>query len=144
MKVSALTPLLRADAPELGPAATPPARLRELLRHARELGAHLHIDMESFDSREAVTELVLELLAEDEFRAGPSAGTVLQAYLRDSPELADRVVAWASEARRAAPARRAPRQGRLLGPRGRRSPASTAGARRSSRTRPSPTATSRR
>ena len=37
-----------------------------------ELGAHLHIDMESFDSREAITDLVLELLAEDEFRDGPS------------------------------------------------------------------------
>ena len=43
--------------------------------------------MESFDSREAVTDLVLELLSEDEFRDGPSAGLVLQAYLRDSPEL---------------------------------------------------------
>ena len=65
--------------------ATPRARLRELLRRARELDAHLHIDMESFDSREAVTDLVLELLSEDEFRDGPSAGLVLQAYLRDCP-----------------------------------------------------------
>ena len=38
-----------------------------LLRRARELGAHLHIDMESLDSREAVIELVLELLGEQEF-----------------------------------------------------------------------------
>jgi RHH-type proline utilization regulon transcriptional repressor/proline dehydrogenase/delta 1-pyrroline-5-carboxylate dehydrogenase len=96
VKVSALTPLLRADAPELG-RRDAAGRLRELLRHARELGAHLHIDMESFDSREAVIDLVLELLAEDEFAAGPSAGTVLQAYLRDSPELCDRLVAWAGE-----------------------------------------------
>ena len=35
-------------------------------------------------SRDAVLELVLELLAEEEFRAGPSAGMVLQAYLRAS------------------------------------------------------------
>ena len=41
--------------------------------------------MESLDSRDAVLELVLELLAEPEFRDGPSAGMVLQAYLRDSP-----------------------------------------------------------
>jgi proline dehydrogenase len=53
--------------------------------------------MESFDSREAVTDLVLELLAEDEFRDGPSAGLVLQAYLRDSPELAERIIGWATE-----------------------------------------------
>ena len=84
VKVSALTPLLRPDAPELGKRDAA-VRLRDLLRRARELDAHLHIDMESFDSREAVTDLVLELLSEDEFRDGPSAGLVLQAYLRDSP-----------------------------------------------------------
>jgi RHH-type proline utilization regulon transcriptional repressor/proline dehydrogenase/delta 1-pyrroline-5-carboxylate dehydrogenase len=102
VKVSALTPLLRPDAPELGKrdAAT---RLRGLLRHAREAGAHLHIDMESFDSREAVTDLVLELLSEDEFRDGPSAGIVLQAYLRDSPELAERIIAWAESCERGQP-----------------------------------------
>jgi proline dehydrogenase len=94
VKVSALTPLLRPDAPEIGKRDAA-VRLRALLRRARELGAHLHIDMESLDSREAISELVLELLAEDEFRAGPSAGMVLQAYLRDSPELLDRVLAWA-------------------------------------------------
>lgn len=78
VKVSALTPLLRPDAPALGKRDAA-VRLRELLRHARDLDAHLHIDMESFDSREAVTDLVLELLSEDEFRDGPSAGLVLQA-----------------------------------------------------------------
>ena len=51
--------------------------------------------MESLDSREAVLELVLELLAEPEFRDGPSAGMVLQAYLRDSPDTLDTVLAWA-------------------------------------------------
>src|SRR5436309_4384737 len=102
VKVSALTPLLRPDAPERGKrdAAT---RLRGLLRLAAERGAHLHIDMESLDSREAIAELVLELLADDEFRAGPSAGVVLQAYLRDSGELLDRVLDWARATRRATP-----------------------------------------
>src|SRR3954454_22868059 len=102
VKVSALMPLLRPDAPQLGKADAAP-RLRALLRHARDLGAHLHIDMESFDSREAVTELVLDLLSEDEFRDGPSAGLVLQAYLRDSPQLGERIVAWARGAGRAQP-----------------------------------------
>ncbi|MGZ6706789.1 MAG: proline dehydrogenase family protein [Solirubrobacteraceae bacterium] len=99
VKVSALTPLLRPDAPELGKRDAA-GRLRDLLRHARELGAHLHIDMESYDSREAVTELVLELLSEDEFREGPSSGVVLQAYLRDSPELCARILEWARTAQR--------------------------------------------
>jgi proline dehydrogenase len=84
VKVSALTPLLRPDAPELGKRDAA-QRLRPLLRRAGELDAHLHIDMESMDSRDAVLELVLELLGEEEFAAGPSAGMVLQAYLRDSP-----------------------------------------------------------
>ncbi|HTE61823.1 MAG TPA: proline dehydrogenase family protein [Solirubrobacteraceae bacterium] len=97
VKVSALTPLLRPDAPERGKRDAAD-RLRRLLRGARELGAHLHIDMESLDSRDAVLELVLELLAEEEFRAGPSAGMVLQAYLRDSPQTLDGVVDWAAGA----------------------------------------------
>ena len=143
VKVSALTPLLRPDAPARGKRDAA-ERLRELLRQRRELGAHLHIDMESLDSREAVLELVLELLAEDEFRDGPSAGMVLQAYLRDSPETLDRVLEWARGRVRARPADRAAGQGRLLGPRDRRGARSTAGARRSSRSRPTATATSRR
>jgi RHH-type proline utilization regulon transcriptional repressor/proline dehydrogenase/delta 1-pyrroline-5-carboxylate dehydrogenase len=91
VKVSALTPLLRPDAPELGKRDAA-GRLRELLRHAAGAGAHLHIDVESLDSRDAVHELVLELLAEDEFALAPSAGVVVQAYLRDSPEHLDRIL----------------------------------------------------
>ena len=102
VKVSALTPLLRPEAPELGKRDAA-VRLRGLLRRARELRAHLHIDMESFDSHEAVTGLVLELLGEEEFREGPSTGLVLQAYLRDSPALLDRILAWAATDRRPLP-----------------------------------------
>ena len=102
VKVSALTPLLRPEAPERGKLDAAP-RLRALLRQAAERGAHLHIDMESLDTREAVTDLVLEVLAEDEFREGPSAGIVLQAYLRDAPELLDRVIAFARDAGRTTP-----------------------------------------
>src|SRR6201991_4060855 len=76
VKVSALTPLLRPDAPERGKRDAA-ERLRPLLRRAAERQAHLHIDMESMDSRDAVLELILELLSEDEFRDGPSAGVVL-------------------------------------------------------------------
>ena len=102
VKVSALTPLLRADAPGRGQRDAAD-RLRPLLRRAHELGAHLHIDMESMDSRDAVLELVLDLLAEDEFRAGPSAGLVLQGYLRDSPEALDTILAWLGRVERAQP-----------------------------------------
>jgi proline dehydrogenase len=108
VKISALTPLLRADAPSIGERDAA-ERLRPLLRGARELGAHVHIDMESLDYREAVLELVLELLGEPEFEAGPSAGIVLQAYLRDSPQQLDGVLDWA----RATP-RETPLQVRLV------------------------------
>jgi RHH-type proline utilization regulon transcriptional repressor/proline dehydrogenase/delta 1-pyrroline-5-carboxylate dehydrogenase len=102
VKVSALTPLLRPEAPERGKRDAAP-RLRELLRRAKRLDAHLHVDMESLDSREAITDLVLDLLGEEEFRDGPSAGIVLQAYLRDSPQLAERLCGWAAQAGRTHP-----------------------------------------
>jgi RHH-type proline utilization regulon transcriptional repressor/proline dehydrogenase/delta 1-pyrroline-5-carboxylate dehydrogenase len=102
VKVSALTPLLRPDAPAVG-RRDAAERLRPLLRRARDLGAHLHIDMESLDSREAVLDLVLELLSEEEFRSGPSTGVVLQAYLRDSPEQLDEILRWASSSPRTPP-----------------------------------------
>jgi proline dehydrogenase len=102
VKVSALTPLLRPDAPELGKrdAAT---RLQPLLQAARDHGAHIHIDMESLDSREAIFDLVLELLSEPEFAEGLSAGVVLQAYLRDSPSQLDQILDWARSHRRTPP-----------------------------------------
>jgi RHH-type proline utilization regulon transcriptional repressor/proline dehydrogenase/delta 1-pyrroline-5-carboxylate dehydrogenase len=102
VKVSALTPLLRPDAPELG-RRDAARRLRPLLTDARQKGAHIHIDMESLDSREAVFELVLELLAEPEFRDGPSTGVVLQAYLRDSPQQLEQILAWARSCPRTPP-----------------------------------------
>jgi proline dehydrogenase len=102
VKVSALTPLLRPLAPERGIAGAED-RLRRLLRVARDTGAHLHVDMESFDTREAITELTLRLLAEPEFEQGPSAGIVLQAYLTESPAHLDRLLDWVREHPRAHP-----------------------------------------
>jgi RHH-type proline utilization regulon transcriptional repressor/proline dehydrogenase/delta 1-pyrroline-5-carboxylate dehydrogenase len=77
--------------------------LRPLLGRARELGAHLHLDMESLDSREATMALVFELLDSEEFRDGPSAGLVLQAYLRDSPGQLDGILEWAATSPRRPP-----------------------------------------
>ena len=102
VKVSALTPLLRREAPERGQEDAA-RRLRPLLREAHRLGAHLHIDMESLDTREATLGLVLAVLAEEEFRAGPSAGLVLQGYLRDSPDALEQLVAFAKATPRAHP-----------------------------------------
>jgi proline dehydrogenase len=102
VKVTALSPLLRPEAPDVG-REDAARRMRPLLLRARELGAHLHIDMESVDTLEATTELVMELLDEPELRDGPSSGVVMQAYLRDSPRQLDRVVAWAEASGRRPP-----------------------------------------
>jgi proline dehydrogenase len=102
VKVTALTPLLRPAAPERG-VADAAERLRPLLRRARELDAHLHIDMEALDSVETTLALILDLLSEEEFRDGPSAGLVLQAYLRESPAQLDRILAWAERRPRQPP-----------------------------------------
>ena len=102
VKVSALTPLIRPEAPAVG-RDDAARRLRPLLRLARELNAHLHVDMESLDTLEATTELFFELLDEEEFRHGPSAGLVLQAYLRESPAQLDRVLDWARATARTPP-----------------------------------------
>lgn len=102
VKVSALTPLLRPDAPELG-SRDAARRLRPLLRDALRQNAHVHIDMESLDSRELVLDLVLELLSEPEFAAGPSAGVVVQAYLRDASETLERILAWSTSTPRTPP-----------------------------------------
>src|SRR3954471_23563718 len=68
VKVSALTPMMRPEAPELG-REDAARRLRPLLRLARDVGAHLHVDMESVDSLETTLELVFDLLSEE-----PAAG----------------------------------------------------------------------
>jgi proline dehydrogenase len=92
-KVSALTPLLRPEAPEVG-RDDAARRMRPLLLRAKELGAHLHIDMESVNTLEATMDLVFELLDEPELSDGPSTGIVIQAYLRESPEQLERVIDW--------------------------------------------------
>jgi proline dehydrogenase len=102
VKVSALSPLLRPEAPDVG-RDDAARRMRPLLARAKELGAHLHIDMESVDTLEATLDLVVDLLDEPELRDGPSTGVVMQAYLRESPEQLERVVEWAGSSGRQPP-----------------------------------------
>jgi proline dehydrogenase len=102
VKVSALSPLLRPEAPEIG-RDDAARRMRPLLLRAKELGAHLHIDMESVDTLEATMQLVFDLLSEPELRDGPSTGVVLQAYLRESPDQLEQVLAWARSVERTPP-----------------------------------------
>jgi proline dehydrogenase len=102
VKPSALSPLMRPEAPEVG-RDDAARRMRPLLARAKELGAHLHIDMESVDTLEATMELVFDLLDEPELRDGPSAGLVIQAYLLESPQQLERVIDWAQHSERRPP-----------------------------------------
>ncbi|HEV2873832.1 MAG TPA: proline dehydrogenase family protein [Thermoleophilaceae bacterium] len=102
VKVSALSPLLRPEAPDVG-REDAARRMRPLLVRAKELGAHLHIDMESVDTLEATLDLVVEMLDEPELRDGPSTGVVMQAYLRESPDQLERVIDWARATERRPP-----------------------------------------
>jgi proline dehydrogenase len=102
VKVSALSPLLRPEAPDIG-REDAARRMLPLLLRAKELGAHLHIDMESVDTLEATMQLVFDVLSEPELRDGPSTGIVLQAYLRESPDQLEQVLAWARSVERTPP-----------------------------------------
>ena len=88
VKVSALDAAAAPRGARARSSATPPSACARLLRQARESHARPPRTCTSTRSRwtpaTPVLELVLELLAEEEFREGPSAGMVLQAYLRDS------------------------------------------------------------
>ena len=102
IKVTALTAELRASDPRRGVLDALP-RVRALAHAARDLGGHLHLDMESYDSREIVTGVLAELLTDPGLREGPSLGIVLQAYLRDSPEQLDQLLEFAEQSGRPLP-----------------------------------------
>ncbi len=59
-------------------------KLRPILRRAKELGAFINFDMESYAHKNTTLELFKTLFTEGEFRDWPHAGIVIQAYLRDA------------------------------------------------------------
>src|SRR5438477_2194141 len=61
-------------------------KLRPILRRAKEFGAFINLDMESYAHKNATLELFRTLFTEPEFRDWPHAGIVIQAYLRDAEE----------------------------------------------------------
>jgi RHH-type proline utilization regulon transcriptional repressor/proline dehydrogenase/delta 1-pyrroline-5-carboxylate dehydrogenase len=72
-------------------------RLRPILRRAKELGAFINFDMESYAHKNATLELFRTLFTEPEFRDWPHAGIVIQAYLRDAEEDLSDLIAWGRE-----------------------------------------------
>jgi RHH-type proline utilization regulon transcriptional repressor/proline dehydrogenase/delta 1-pyrroline-5-carboxylate dehydrogenase len=95
VKISALysqmSPAAPADAiAHLG------AELRPLLRRARELGAFINFDMESYVLKNTTLGLFKTILTEAEFKDWPNAGIVIQAYLRDSEGDLRDLIEWGS------------------------------------------------
>lgn len=72
-------------------------RLRILLRRAAELGAAIHFDMEQYRYKDLTLAILKELLMESEFRNRTDLGVTLQAYLRDSYQDLQDLIAWAKE-----------------------------------------------
>src|SRR3954470_4619680 len=69
-------------------------KLRPLLRRARELGAFINVDMESYALKNTTLALFKSLLTEAEFKHWPHAGIVIQAYLRDSERDLRDLIEW--------------------------------------------------
>ncbi len=72
-------------------------KLRPILRRARELGAFINFDMESYAHKNTTLDLFKTLFTENEFRDWPHAGIVIQAYLRDAGRDLRDLIAWSRE-----------------------------------------------
>ncbi len=83
IKLSALDAKFDAIDPQ-GTLARAGARLREILRVARQQGAFINIDMESYEKKDLTLLLVKQILLEPEFRDLIDVGIVIQCYLRES------------------------------------------------------------
>jgi len=69
-------------------------KLRPILRRAREVGAFINFDMESYAHKNTTLELFRTLFAEPEFQDWPHAGIVIQAYLRDAERDLRELLDW--------------------------------------------------
>src|SRR5213595_2668962 len=93
VKISALYSQMNPADPEDAITHLAP-KLRPILRRARELGAFINVDMESYAHKNATLELFRTLFTEPEFRDWPHAGIVIQAYLRDAEKDLRELIAW--------------------------------------------------
>src|SRR5437867_10418532 len=69
-------------------------KLRPLLRRAREVGAFINFDMESYAHKNTTLELFKTIFREEEFKNWPHAVIVIQAYLRDSDADLRDLIEW--------------------------------------------------
>ncbi len=71
------------------------ARLRPLWRLARAQHAQVHIDMESYATKDLALAIFKQIASEEEFRDWPHCGIVVQCYLRDAPKDLMDLLEWA-------------------------------------------------
>ncbi|HXT58627.1 MAG TPA: proline dehydrogenase family protein, partial [Pirellulales bacterium] len=76
-------------------------RLRPLLRRARQWRAHVHVDMESYQTKDLALAIFRQTMMEEEFRDWSDVGIVIQAYLQDAEADLKDLAEWAR--RRGAP-----------------------------------------
>src|SRR6266699_1500573 len=69
-------------------------KLRPILRRARELGAFINFDMESYARKNITLQLFKTTFGEGESKDWPDAGIVIQAYLRDAEADLRNLINW--------------------------------------------------
>jgi RHH-type proline utilization regulon transcriptional repressor/proline dehydrogenase/delta 1-pyrroline-5-carboxylate dehydrogenase len=96
VKISALYSQMNPADPEDAIAHLAP-KLRPILRRAREVGAFINFDMESYAHKNTTLELFRTLFNEPEYRDWPHAGIVIQAYLRDAERDLTNLIEWGKQ-----------------------------------------------
>lgn len=72
-------------------------RLRPILRRAKELGAFINFDMESYALKNLTLRLFKEIFREPEFASAPARGLAMQAYLKDCEADLRDIITWSRE-----------------------------------------------
>ncbi|MEO6873162.1 MAG: proline dehydrogenase family protein, partial [Chthoniobacterales bacterium] len=93
LKISAFYSQMNPADPDEAVAHLAP-KLRPILRRAKELGAFVNFDMESYAHKNATLQLFKTLLTDLEFQDWPRCGIVIQAYLRDSERDLRALIDW--------------------------------------------------
>jgi RHH-type proline utilization regulon transcriptional repressor/proline dehydrogenase/delta 1-pyrroline-5-carboxylate dehydrogenase len=99
VKLSAFYSQIHATDPETAVAKLS-ERLRPALRRAKELGAFICVDMESYAMKNLTLRLFKTIFAEPEFADGPQCGLAMQAYLKDAEADVRDMINWARAQRK--------------------------------------------
>src|SRR5438046_6364927 len=73
-------------------------KLRPILSRARELGAFINFDMESYAHKNITPGLLKPTLPEEELKACPDAGMVIHVFLRRPESILRSLSAWGAQA----------------------------------------------